>query len=269
MNEAQSDVAQAYRDYAMQVTTSVGAHLVAGAQPPSHLTTATSFPPHFSPDEQIWGGGPFLLWDFRALGDGSYLHQSGVHFGFGGLGLLFAGASMAAQASGNNQRRSAARRDAQPRWVVIDEGDLFVSTHGLYLATRGGLHPWSWEEISRAELAGPGVLAFSGQSVYGPVSWQVQSEFAELAFLCWALVRHPRHYQLLSRTWIRPGWNAAIDGRREPLSPALPKALKKPMNSCSAHIRVVISGEYAARNIGARTSRRCRVAPGTGSTPPK
>jgi hypothetical protein len=90
--------------------------------------------------------------------------------------------------------------------MVVDPGALCVSAQGMYLDTAGGLYPWSWPELSRAELAGPGALAFSGNSVHGPISWQLVSEFAELAFLCWAVACHPRHPQLVNGTWVRAGW---------------------------------------------------------------
>ena len=38
------------------------------------------------------------------------------------------------------------------------------------------------------------------------MSWIIQSDWAELLFVAWAVIRHRRHPQLVTGGWLPPGW---------------------------------------------------------------
>jgi hypothetical protein len=83
---------------------------------------------------------------------------------------------------------------------------MWVSTAGFYLQTVNGLFPWAWQHIQSAQLLAPATLHLQGQSDTGSVSWLIVSDWAELAFVLWALQMHPQHPMLTQMTWVPPGW---------------------------------------------------------------
>jgi hypothetical protein len=164
-------------------------------------SVATPLPPVLGAGEVVLADGGFELMTFRPVGNGGYMHRSTAVLPLGrGVTGLAVGA-LVAQSVGNRRRRTAAERDAAPRWVVDDRGGLWVSTHGFYLQTARGLFPWPWHSIQAAELTGPGQVHVQGTSESGPVSWIVGSRWAELLFVLWAMVRHPQHPQFTTGTW--------------------------------------------------------------------
>jgi len=46
-------------------------------------------------------------------------------------------------------------------------------------------------------VTGPGRIWLQDQSAQGPISWCIDSHWAELAFVLWATVCNPHHPQLL------------------------------------------------------------------------
>lgn len=165
-----------------------------------------TFAPQFAADERVLAVGTFELSEFGAVGDGSYTHDSGMFFATGRGGLTITAAAAAARAIGNSSRRNAARADAAPRWYVIDQGQISVTSHGFYLMSPQGLFPWAYTDLSAVQLNGPGLLWFTGQSQNGPVSWVLATDWAELLFTLWARVCHPQHPQFYGGVWVPPGW---------------------------------------------------------------
>jgi len=174
----------------------------------------TTFPPQLGPGERVVASGRFELLTFRPLGNGTYDHQGGFFFATGRGGLAASAAVAGVRAMGNSRRRAEAAAAAVPRWVVDDVGVAFVSTHGFYLDTGHALLPWSWHAVDSMELVAPGAVHLRGQGSAGPVSWIVRSDWAELLFVLWCLVRHPGHPQLTAGGWIPAGW-ADRDAQRE------------------------------------------------------
>jgi hypothetical protein len=122
------------------------------------------------------------------------------------VGLALTAGFAVAQAAGNASRRNRAAQDAVPRWLLSDRGLMWVSTAGFYLQTVNGLFPWAWQHIQSAQLLAPATLHLQGQSDTGSVSWLIVSDWAELAFVLWALQMHPQHPMLTQMTWVPPGW---------------------------------------------------------------
>lgn len=92
----------------------------------------TPFRPHLAETEAVLAQGRVVLCTFRAVGDGSYVHDRGFFFATGGVGLAATAAYAVGQSSGNRRRRQQAAAMATPRWVADDDADLWVSTAGFY-----------------------------------------------------------------------------------------------------------------------------------------
>ena len=191
------------RDTALWHTCEIAGDLAAGVVPAPRQQIATPFPPQFAQDEEFWGVGAYDLYEIRVLGDGSYTHQDGFLLSSSVTDVL---AFHLWLYSLNSRRRARAAQDAVPRWVRIDGGAVYVSRYGMHWQTPYSLGTWAWEHISAAEVVEPGVLHVQGQSVDGPVSWLLNSDWAELVFVTWAFARHRRHPQLLAGSWLPPGW---------------------------------------------------------------
>jgi hypothetical protein len=152
------------------------------------------------PGEQLWSEGPFTLWDWRAVGDGSWEmpRHTIVDLALGPAAIVNRFVKI---------RR--AQRDAVsatvPRWVEAARGTLFTSVYGFYLYTpQPQVYPWPWEGITIAELIQSGSVRLTGTNSNGPFKWLLQSDWAELVFVTWALTLHPKHPQLNS--WLPSGW---------------------------------------------------------------
>lgn len=208
------------RRYALQLTAAIADGLARGDQPPPDVKVAAPFPPAFDDDERFWAAGPFTLQEFSALGDGRYEHSSVIAGGSGGLGLLTLAGTLGWSAANKRRARRRAAWDATPRWHDIDAGTVAITICGMYLHTENGFFPWGWEAVTAADLVEPGVLEFSGQSENGTVSWRLRSDWAELAFVTWAMARHPRHPRLAASDWLPHGWAASVNGS-EPTCTAL------------------------------------------------
>lgn len=173
-----------------------------GRRPP----VPTSFPPRLLRDEQMLARGPFRLLDHKAIGSGEYVHKDGIFMATGPGGLVLSGAFAAGQALANSSRRRQATASATPRWHVIEQGMLFVSTGGFYFDTGHSLLAWAYTAVTAAELTGPGALRITGESENGPIAWLLESDWAELVFTLWARAVHPQHPQYLAHRWLPPGW---------------------------------------------------------------
>lgn len=158
--------------------------------------------------EGIYAHGPFRLLEFRASGDGTYVHNSSVVAATGRGAIPFILGFAATQAVGNAARRNQAANLAQQRWQPIDHGTVSVSNYGFYMHTPSAIHAWPWNSINLAELTGPGQLKIQGQSQSGSVNWILESHWAELIFVFWASACNPTSPQFVTRTWLPQDWLA-------------------------------------------------------------
>lgn len=193
------------RDDALMFTCHL-AMLMAGEQDVGHIPEVLApFPGTNGADERFWASGPFELSDFRALGDGSWQVSTPMVFGTGALGVGLVAGSMIGGSIAKSRARRAARAAAVPRWVPIEHGNLYVSRLGFHMHTPRVIR-WNWAGMTGAAMVAPGIVHFTGESAKGPVSWLLQSDWAELVFVSWALAQHPRHPQLVTGEWLPPGW---------------------------------------------------------------
>lgn len=212
------------RDSALWHTCEIAVDLAGGTVPQPRLQIAAAFPPQLGRDERFWAAGPFALLEERAAGDGTYLHNGGFFFATGPAGLTATAAAAAFRAAGNARRRRAAEQSVIPRWTQIEQGTLYVSPYGVHLQSPRALGAWGWSSITAASMVGPAAMHMFADSAQGQVSWILQSDWAELAFVTWALARHRRHPQLLTGAWLPPGWLQWCAGQAHPTrlkSPAL------------------------------------------------
>ncbi|MEU1816533.1 hypothetical protein ABZ543_15225 [Streptomyces roseifaciens] len=164
------------------------------------------------------GPGQRVTW--RALGDGSYLHEGGFAFGRPGFVL----ASVAATAVTNSVRRSRAARDAQPRWVVDGPGEVTVSVRGMHFA-----HPTSWLDLywngpngwRAIDLVAPDVFQATFVSDRGEqITTRVHSPWASLMFVLSARASFPAHPRLLGGGWLPPDFEHRCALMERPCRPA-------------------------------------------------
>lgn len=104
--------------------------------------------------------------------------------------------------------------------MIIEQGTLFVSRYGWHMFTPS-VASWHWNGMTSASMMGPAAVHVTGETISGTVSWMLQSDWAELVFILWALARHPRHPQLLGHGWLPPGWVEHAKGHNQPLPSAL------------------------------------------------
>lgn len=172
---------------------------------PTFPEVLAPFPPA-APDRQFWVADEFELLDWRAAGDGSYVHKSGLYFGRGGLGLSFVAAATTATALGNRHRRKRAIKNTELRWTTIGQGEVYIAPSSMTMDAGSALYTWRHEDIQAAEMMSPGCFQFQGLSNAEPVKWVLVSTWAELIFVTWALHHHPRHPQLINGDWLPEGW---------------------------------------------------------------
>lgn len=157
--------------------------------------------------EKLLAQGPFHLMEHRAVGDGSYAHNSSMFYASGAAGHAATVAFAMGRASGNAKRRAQAAADAVPRWVPLGSGTASVTTHRVWFEEPSRLYAWPWEAMTSTRLMAPHQLQFSGNTERGePVSWILDSDWAELCFTLWARAVYPQHPQFLDHAWIPPGF---------------------------------------------------------------
>lgn len=142
-------------------------------------------------------------WD--SPGDGTYYHSGGTFIATGKGGLALTAGIAGVQAMRNSSRRRQAAAAAQPRWIPADQG-LIHGSHGFYLQTPTGFHAWDWGSVHSAQVIGIGKAWIQGQSDRGPISWVIDSHWAEMIFVLWALVCNRCHPQLIGGCWLPPHW---------------------------------------------------------------
>lgn len=218
------------RDEVLRYTCTLAAELAAGGPVVSAGEVAAPFPPTLGEQLPLWGSGSFTLHEWRAPGDGSWQANQMMAFGTGPVGTGLMIGSLLGGVIANSRARRDAEAAARLRWMQTNGGGLYLSHRGFYLHTDRVL-TWGWDDVTTATMAKPAVVQISGNSVHGPVSWALCSDWAELLFVTWALTRHPRHPQLLNGQWLPPGWldHAHTHHQQVPLtSPSLPSAAEYP-----------------------------------------
>ncbi|WP_156096663.1 hypothetical protein [Amycolatopsis jejuensis] len=210
-----------YRDEVLSYTCQLAALLENGGDPAEVEEVLAPFPGRNVAGERFWASGPVVVSDFRALGDGSWSVSTPFVFGTGALGVGLVAGSLAGSAVARSRARRNAAAAATPRWVPIENGALYLSEHGFHLYTPQ-VHPWSWGGITGAAMVAPAVVHVAGNSKGGPVSWLLQSDWAELLFVSWAHAVHPRHPQLVTGQWLPPGWVEHARRHRQVPGNALP-----------------------------------------------
>lgn len=204
------------RDEVLRYTCVLAEELAAGGVVVSAGEVAAPFPPTLGEQQPLWAAGSFTLHEWRAPGDGSWQPTQTLAFGTGPVGAGLMIGSLIGGVIANSRARRAAEAAAVPRWMPIAHGGLYLSHRGFYLHTTRVL-PWDWASITAASMTEPATVHLSGTSEYGPVSWLLSSEWAELLFITWALSRHPRHPQLVDAQWLPPGWLAHAHTQHKPV----------------------------------------------------
>lgn len=186
-------------------------------------TIPAPFTLQLAPNEAIFHVGAVTTLDeWRAVGDGSYLHTSGFFFATGRGAMTATAAFAGFQAFGNASRRKRAAAQAQPRWTTILQGTVWVGTHGLYLQSADGLFPWDWASIGLSQVTAPGTVLIQGRSDHGHISWLLHSDWAELIFVLWALARNPQNPQLATGSWLPAHWLEWADTNGYPPTSIVP-----------------------------------------------
>ncbi|KNX38860.1 hypothetical protein [Luteipulveratus halotolerans] len=157
--------------------------------------------------ERVLSQGTFTLYDFRALGDGTYAHNSGFFYASGGFGAALTLGAAAGRMAGNSRRKREAQAAAIPRWTPIDTGYLHVTTHRACFQTSTNFFTWDYGSMTTVQLVGCTQMQFTGSTDDGrQICWIVDSVWAALLFTIWARRCHVQHPQFVSRVWIPQGW---------------------------------------------------------------
>lgn len=218
------------RDEVLRYTCVLADELAAGGPVASAGEVAAPFPPALGEELPLWGAGSFTLHEWRAPGDGSWQPNRTVAFGTGAVGAGLMIGSLLGGVIANSQARREAEAAAIPRWTQTAGGGLYLSHCGFYLHTDRVL-TWGWDDITTASITEPAAVHLCGNSVHGPMSWLLRSDWAELLFVTWALTCHPRHPQLANGQWLPPGWLDHADRHHQPVrltSLNLPPAVGHP-----------------------------------------
>ncbi|MGW6535483.1 hypothetical protein ACWGBV_01710 [Streptomyces sp. NPDC055051] len=164
--------------------------------------------------------GPAQSFKWMALGDGSYHHTQIAAAG----SSAFVIGSLLGNAAGNSSRRAAAARDAQPRWVAGDPGEVTVSRMGAFI-----IHPVKpadsvllyWSGLRSIDLVAPDVFHTHLVTTDGAqVAMRIATPWASLMFALAALTRFPAHPRLLERGWLPPGFEQRSAALGRPCRPA-------------------------------------------------
>lgn len=86
-----------------------------------HQLAPVKVPFRLSQGEVCYARGQAQLWQWME-GDGTYIHRSGGGFGLIGLAIV------ASNAAGNRTRRSRAMREAAPRFRLVDQGVVYLTS---------------------------------------------------------------------------------------------------------------------------------------------
>ncbi|MGW3951327.1 hypothetical protein ACWEKM_10370 [Streptomyces sp. NPDC004752] len=170
------------------------------------------------PGERALAVGPATRLTWRAIGNGSYSHQSVVAFG----STAFVLGSMAASAVGNSARRRAAENDAQPRWVVEGSGEITVTTRKVYFDHQVSFLDLVWDGLDTIDLVAPDLFQTSFRNIRNgrQTTVQLQTPWASLLFVLSAITGFPAHPRLLGRGWLPPDFEQRCNDIGRPCRPA-------------------------------------------------
>ncbi|MFB7497138.1 hypothetical protein ACFC09_21045 [Streptomyces sp. NPDC056161] len=170
------------------------------------------------PGERALAVGPAQRLTWRAVGDGSYMHQSVVAFG----SPVFVLGSMAGSALGNSARRRAAENDAQPRWVVEGSGEITVTTRKVYFGHPKCALDLAWGGLDTIDLVAPEIFQTSFRNIHNgrQTTVQLQTPWASLLFVLAAITAFPAHPRLLGRGWLPPDFEKRCIEIGRPCRPA-------------------------------------------------
>ncbi|MFE1272196.1 hypothetical protein [Streptomyces sp. NPDC058758] len=172
------------------------------------------------PGDRALVTGPARPFKWIALGDGSYHHTNTFVMG----SPTFVIGSLIGSAIGNSSRRAAAARDAQPRWVAGDPGEVTVSRMGMFI-----IHPVKpaesvllhWSGLRSIDLVAPDVFHTHFVNTSGTqMAVRIATPWASLMFVLAALTRFPAHPRLLERGWLPPGFEQRSAAFGRPCRPA-------------------------------------------------
>ncbi len=153
----------------------------------------TRFPPSIAQGEKIVCFGQFTRQWLGAIGNGSY--GSIVAGGTGAFGA----ALLVGSAIGNARARNHAAANAQITWRQYDSGNIYFSDHGFYLETTQALLPFAFGSLAECDMVTPGMVQIGCELTTGGYHrFRLQSHYAELVMLSWAIMRHPSHPYLAS-----------------------------------------------------------------------
>ncbi|GHF60565.1 hypothetical protein GCM10010218_47520 [Streptomyces mashuensis] len=161
------------------------------------------------------GPGHWATW--RALGDGSYVHENTFAFG----SSAFVVGALATTAVVNAVRSSRASSDAQPRWVLDGSGYVTVTLEMLHFAEPASETSLYWSGLRAIDLVGPDAFQTSYNTVGGDYrTVRIHSPWASLIFALAALTAFPTHPRLLSGGWLPPGFEEHCARVGRPCRPA-------------------------------------------------
>lgn len=189
-------------DMARLLTCRIAADLLAGRTPQIRVATTFWLPA----GETALTVGPARVYELRTAGDGSYTQTSGVVLGTGPLGLALLAGSLLGNAAGNARRRQQAEHNAQLAFRHQFDASIFVTTAGFIFQDATGIGRWTHASINTMQILGPSLVALQGDAKDRSVTWQIQTPWAELVFIAWALRQHPHHPQLQDGTWLHQEW---------------------------------------------------------------
>ncbi|WP_282703422.1 hypothetical protein [Streptomyces sp. CC219B] len=178
------------------------------------------------PGDRALAVGPAQRLTWRALGDGSYSHQSVVAFGQ----PAFVIGSMLGAAIGNSARRRAAADDATPRWVSDGSGEVTITTKKIYFGHPQNWLDLSWGGLDSIDLVAPEVFQTSFQNTNAngrQTTVQLRTPWASLLFVLAAITAFPAHPRLLGRGWLPPDFEERCAAIGRPCRPAVHLVLNR------------------------------------------
>lgn len=175
------------------------------------------------PDERALAVGPAELWVWRAVGDGSYVHNNVVAFGSPGMVL----STMIGSAIGNAARARAAAEAARPRWVPDSAGEVTLTTRKIFFGNFRSPLVIGWDGMDAIDLVAPDIfqctLWSNGQ--HWPVRFR--TPWASLVFVLTAMTSFPAHPRLLGAGWLPPDFEQRCAAVGRPCRPAARLVLER------------------------------------------
>ncbi len=162
-----------------------------------------AFAKQLGQDEFVYQWGSYDRSWFGAAGSADYRESWLVAGGLSPMGMRMGVLTLGASAILNARRRARAEQAATPQWRPEGSGTIYISTHGYYLASANGFHPFASHQVMTASLVQPGVIAYDLAMADGsPQRFAMRTIWAELIFVTWALRHCASHPQLQNLGWL-------------------------------------------------------------------